>query len=98
MVSKASATSCAPLLLMDLCRVSVWRMRQWVYVEVRGRAAGRVRKERVRSAKCTRWVRAASAGRKRTCLIETMPCGTCFPEAAPRLRRQPCGTLEPVGW
>ena len=61
---------CAPLLLMDLCRVSVCGSVSRHIVEVMGRAARRVRKARVRSAASTRWVLARSVGWARAYLIE----------------------------
>jgi len=74
-VSEASATSCAPLLLMDLCRVSVSEAVSRCIVQVAGRAAREVRKARDRSAASTRWVLARSAGRARAYLFESCRAG-----------------------
>ena len=45
MVSEASATLCAPLLLMDLCRVSVCGSVSRHIVEVMGRAARKLKRK-----------------------------------------------------
>ena len=63
MVSEVSATSCAQLFVIHLCRVSVRGSVSRHIVKVGGRAAGASRKERIRSIASTRWARAASARR-----------------------------------
>ena len=71
MLTEASASTCARVLLLDLCRVSVSEAVSRRIVEVMGRAARGVRKAQVRSAASTRWVLASSAGRARAYLIES---------------------------
>ena len=90
MVSEVSATSCAQLFPMDLCRVSVCGSVSRHIVKVGGRAARGVRKVRVRSAASTRWVLARSAGRARAYLF-----GSCRVARASReLRHADGGNQE----
>ena len=75
MVSEVSATSCAQLFPMDLCRVSVCGSVSGHIVEVMDRAARGVRKARFRSAASTQWVLARSARRARAYLFESCRVG-----------------------